>query len=68
LKAGINNIRIEVANLMANRIRYIDANKIEWRKYHEISFVNVGYKNFDAADWKVQPSGLEGPVTITEMY
>ena len=68
LKTGINTIRIEVANLMANRIRYMDANKIEWRKYHEINFVNVGYKNFDAAHWKVQPSGLEGPVTITEMY
>jgi hypothetical protein len=65
LKQGENNITIEVANLMANRIRYMDQNKIEWRKYHEINFVNINYKNFDAADWKVQPSGLEGPVTIT---
>ncbi|WP_147206366.1 glycosyl hydrolase [Segetibacter aerophilus] len=65
LHAGKNTITIEVANLMANRIRYMDRAKIEWRKYHEINFVNIDYKNFDAANWKVQPSGLEGPVTIT---
>ena len=67
LKVGKNTINIEVANLMANRIRYMDQHKIEWRKYHEINFVNINYKNFDASNWKVQPSGLEGPVTITAM-
>ena len=65
LKTGENNIRIEVANLMANRIRYMDRIGEEWRKYHEINFVNIDYKNFNAASWPVQPSGLEGPVTIT---
>lgn len=64
LKQGQNTISIEVANLMANRIRYMDRNGIEWRKYHEINFVNIDYKNFDASKWKVQPSGLGGPVTI----
>ncbi|MES1221241.1 MAG: glycosyl hydrolase, partial [Bacteroidota bacterium] len=67
LKQGENTITIEVANLMANRIRYMDQHKIEWRKYHEINFVNINYKNFDASEWKVQPSGLEGPVTLTEL-
>jgi hypothetical protein len=67
LKTGENTISIEVANLMANRIRYMDQHKIEWRKYHEINFVNINYKNFDASGWKIQPSGLEGPVTITAM-
>lgn len=65
LKTGKNTIRIEVANLMANRIRYMDRTGQEWRKYHEINFVNIDYKNFNASTWKVQPSGLEGPVTIT---
>lgn len=65
LKQGQNTITIEVANLMANRIRYMDRNGMEWRKYHEINFVNIDYKNFDASKWKVQPSGLEGPVSIT---
>ena len=67
LKQGENSITIEVANLMANRIRYMDQNKMEWRRYHEINFVNINYKDFDASNWKVQPSGLEGPVTITAL-
>ncbi len=67
LKQGENTIKIEVANLMANRIKYMDQNKIEWRKYHEINFVNINYKDFDASNWKVQPSGLEGPVVITAL-
>ncbi|MVT12217.1 glycosyl hydrolase [Chitinophaga tropicalis] len=64
LRLGENTIRIEVANLMANRIRYMDQHKIPWRRYHEINFVNINYKDFDASGWKVQPSGLEGPVRI----
>ncbi len=67
LKQGENSITIEVANLMANRIRYMDQHNMEWRKYHEINFVNINYKPFDASNWKVQPSGLEGPVTIKEL-
>ena len=41
LKQGDNTITVEVANLMANRIRYMDSHNIEWRIYHEINFVNV---------------------------
>jgi Glycosyl hydrolases family 2, sugar binding domain len=67
LKEGTNTIKIEVANLMANRIRNMDRNKQEWRKFHEINFVNINYKKFDASNWKVEPSGLEGPVTITAL-
>lgn len=65
LKAGNNTIKVEVVNLMANRIRYMDQKKIQWRNYHEINFVNINYKPFDAANWSVMPSGLIGPVTIT---
>ena len=64
LKKGRNEIRIEVVNLMANRIRYMDRNKIQWRNYHEINFVNINYKEFNAAAWPLQPSGLIGPVTL----
>lgn len=60
-----NEIRIEVANLMANRIRYMDRHHIQWRNYHEINFVNIDYKDFDASAWQPMPSGLIGPVTIT---
>jgi hypothetical protein len=64
LKEGNNTIRIEVCNLMANRIRNMDRNGEVWRNYHEINFVNINYKNFDAANWKVQPSGLDGTVKL----
>lgn len=68
LKPGTNEIKIEVANLMANRIRHMDQHGISWRNYHEINFVNINYKPFDAAGWGLQPSGLIGPVTITPYY
>lgn len=64
LKPGKNTIKIEVANLMANRIRYMDRKGIQWRKYHEINFVNINYKPFDASGWNIMPSGLLGPVTL----
>jgi len=66
LKPGTNTIEIEVTNLMANRIRQMDQQKVVWRNYHEINFVNIDYKPFDAADWKPMLSGLLGPVTITQ--
>ena len=64
LQPGDNTIEIEVANLMANRIRYMDRAGITWRKYHEINFVNIDYQPFDASGWEVQPSGLIGPVQL----
>lgn len=64
LKRGKNELKIEVANLMANRIRFMDKSKIQWRNYHEINFVNINYKSFDASNWTVMPSGLQGPLTI----
>ncbi len=68
LKKGKNTIQIEVSNLMANRIRYMDQNKIEWRNYHEINFVNINYKPFDASNWKVQPSGLDGEIQLIPIH
>ena len=65
LKEGENILKVEVANLMANRIRDMDKKGIEWRRYHEINFVNIDYKPFDASVWAPTPSGLLGPVTIT---
>ncbi len=64
LKPGQNTIRISVANLMANRIRDMDRKGEEWRRYHEINFVNIDYKSFDASSWEVEPSGLSGEVNI----
>ncbi len=68
LSKGRNTITIEVANLMANRIRYMDRHGIEWRNFHEINFVNLEYKPFDASGWEPLPSGLGGPVRIIPLY
>jgi len=64
LQEGENTLKVEVANLMANRIRDLDIRGIAWRKYHEINFVNLNYEPFDASGWEPQPSGLLGPVSI----
>jgi hypothetical protein len=64
LKPGTNTIKIEVTNLMANRVRDMDRKGIIWRKYHEINFVNNHYKPFDASQWEPMPSGLLGPVRL----
>ena len=65
LKAGNNSIKIAVVNLMANRIRDMDVKKIKWRNYHEINFVDINYKDFDASKWDIMSSGLIGPIFIT---
>ncbi|SHM57366.1 Glycosyl hydrolases family 2, sugar binding domain [Cyclobacterium lianum] len=64
VREGDNDLRIEVANLMANRVRYLDQNDIVWRNYHEINFVNIDYGPFDASGWDTMPSGIRGPVSI----
>jgi len=67
LKAGKNELEIEVSNLMANRIRYMDLKNIEWRKFHEINFVNINYKQFDASVWEPMPSGIIGEVKLVPL-
>ncbi len=67
LKTGTNQLEIEVSNLMANRIRYLDLNEIEWRKFHEINFVNIDYKQFDASVWEPMPSGIIGEVELVPL-
>ena len=64
LREGENTLEIEVANLMANRIRAMDREGIPWRIFREINFVNIAYEPFDASGWEVEPSGLAGPVVL----
>ena len=64
LKSGTNKVKIEVANLMANRIRKMDQDGIEWKIFHDANIVNIDYKPFDASIWSPMPSGLLGPVNI----
>lgn len=67
LRAGENRLEIEVTNLAANRIRALDRAGVDWKIMHEINFVDIHYKPFDASGWSLQPSGLLGPVTLTPM-
>jgi len=67
LKPGSNLLEIEVTNLSANRIRDLDKRKVNWKRFHEINFVNINYKKFDASAWSLTPSGLLGPVTLNPM-
>jgi len=65
LKANDNQLEIEVTSTAANRIRDLDRRGVVWRNFHDINFVNLQYKPFDAADWPVTDAGLLGPVTLT---
>lgn len=62
--APSNTLEVEVTNLAANRIRYMDRNHLPWRVFHDINFVNLDYKPFDASAWPVRDSGLLGPVSL----
>ncbi len=64
LEDGENTLEIEVTNLAANRIADADRRGVEWKAFHEINFVNIDYKPFDASGWKPLPSGLLGPVRL----
>jgi hypothetical protein len=64
LKTGKNLLEIEVTNLAANRIADLDRRKAPWKQFHEINFVDIGYKPFDASKWPPLDSGLLGPVRL----
>jgi hypothetical protein len=64
LQAGSNKLEVEVTNLSANRIADLDRRKVNWKKFHDINFVNIHYKPFDASSWPLMDSGLLGPVLL----
>ena len=64
LKKGKNHIEFEVANLSANRIRYLDKQKVKWQKFYNINFASINYSKFDASQWEPVESGLIGDVSI----
>ena len=64
LKAGENEIRIEVTNLPANRIAALDRQGVKWRKMEEINVVDIHYKKTTYADWEPVPSGLNSQVKL----
>lgn len=58
LRPGENELVCEVTNLSANRIAAMDRQGVPWRIFHEINFVNLHYKPFDASGWTPRPAGL----------
>jgi len=67
LKRTGNVLAIDVTNLAANRIRDLDRRGVEWKRFHDINFVSIDYKPFDASDAPIQDSGLIGPVTLAPL-
>jgi hypothetical protein len=61
IKAKGNKLRVEIRNLDANRIIWMDRNKVSWQNFF---FVDVSYNSFNAAGWNPVPSGLIGPVKL----
>lgn len=61
LLAKGNQLSVKVTNLDANRIIWMDKNKVQWQKYF---FVDITYGNFNASHWRPVPSGLLGPVKL----
>jgi hypothetical protein len=65
LKPKGNRLEVEVTNASANRIRDLDQRGVKWKTFHDINFVNLDYKPFDASGWPLTESGLLGPVRLT---
>ncbi len=64
LVEGRNLLEVEVTNVAANRIRDYDIRGIDWKKFHNINFVSITYRPFDASGWEIREAGLIGPVTL----
>jgi hypothetical protein len=64
LREGTNELVVHVTNLAANRIADMDRRGVAWKRFHEINFVNIRYRPFDASSWPPMPSGLLGPVRL----
>lgn len=67
LAARDNLLEIDVTNVSANRIRDLDRRGMPWKIFHDINYVNIDYKPFDASGWPIRAAGLLGPVTLTPL-
>ena len=68
-----NTLQVEVTNLMANRIAFMDQQGLTYKKFYNINFPSWLSENrdkdglFTAAKWTPIESGLIGPVTLTPL-
>ena len=61
---GRNVISIEVTNLPANRIAWMDRQGIPWRKFNDINLVDINYEHTTYDGWDPVPSGLASSVIL----
>jgi len=59
-----NQLELRVRNTSANYMRLMDKQKVNWKKFYDINFVDITYTPFDASKWEAIPSGLLGPVKL----
>ena len=62
LQDGVNTLDIEVSNLTANRIHWLDTNGMVWKKFFYITVQGLDYPN--TASTPAVTSGLLGPVRL----
>ena len=62
-----NTLEIEVRNLSFNRVIDLDRKGVPWKNFHEINFVNINYKPFDASGAEPMPSALLNPVSLAPL-
>ena len=65
--SGKNVLRVEVTNLLANRMIALEREDGFFKMTDRHLFVNYAYQPFNAAEWTPLPSGLLGPVRLLSM-
>ena len=63
-RAEDNDIKLDVCERGANRIRELDQKGVKWKYFTDINMVDINYKKFDASSWPVQEHGVKGPVCL----
>ncbi len=66
LKSGKNTLEVEVLNLSFNRAIKLDIDKVKWRNFRDINFVDITYKPINYANAKPVDSGLLGKIRLIE--
>ena len=64
LAKGENVLEVEVTGVGSNRLRDLDKRKVNWRVFTHPGILGRNYRNFDASQRPLAPSGLLGPVSL----
>lgn len=68
-----NKLEVEVSNLMANRMAYMDRNNLLYKKFYNVNFPARFKENrdengiFTAKNWLPKPSGIVGKVSLSSV-